>query len=107
MSFWMGARDAASEAANAMRRQQGLVNQGGMMAPEPLEQVVEALRRAARRLEEYADTAEFVAQLNEIAFRWDKARPTGEEYERDLRTTMMIEAEMAHRSVDEFRRSKG
>jgi hypothetical protein len=47
-----------------------------------------------------------VEQINEIAFRWDKGRPSQERYEQDLRTTVRIEAAIGRRSVEEFRRSR-
>ena len=80
------------------------MRQGDMIAPEPLEQIVEALRRSASRLAQYPDTDECVEQLNEIAARWNMGRPNREQFERDLRTTMMIETTLHGRLTEEFRR---
>jgi hypothetical protein len=106
MSIWIGAKEAAADAANAMRRQQGMMKQGDFQGREPLEQIVETLRSAAAELAEYPDTTDYVETINEIAFRWDKGGATPEQLAKDLRATMLIEKEMFSRMIRESRGEK-
>ena len=58
MSVWIGAKQIATNAANAIRREQpGMeVRQGDIMAPEPLEQLVRTVIRSAEAVADYPDT---------------------------------------------------
>lgn len=107
MSTWIGAHQLASDAANAVRRSTPgqEVRQGDFLAPEPLEQFVTTLTRSADALADYPDTAEFVSQLREIAYRWNRnGRPkTGDEWKRDYDIVVGIEREMFNRMMAEQR----
>jgi hypothetical protein len=96
----MGAKQIATDAANAIRRAQpGMeVRQGDIMAPEPLDQLVTTVIRSAEALADYADTGEFVSQLTEIAHRWEtRGRPSPAEWRSDYRVGRAIEDEMMSR----------
>ena len=100
MSIWVGAKQIATDAANAIRRAQpGMeVKQGDMMAPEPLEQLVTTVIRSAEALADYPGTGDFVSQLTEIAHRWEtRGRPSPAEWRKDYRVGRAIEAEMMNR----------
>ena len=105
----MGAKQIATDAANAIRRAQpGMeVRQGDIMAPEPLEQLVTTVIRSAEALADYPDTGEYVSQLTEIAHRWEtRGRPTPHEWRKDYRVGRAIETEMMNRMMREGREPK-
>jgi hypothetical protein len=105
VSAWIGAKQIASDAANAIRRALPgtKVRQGDIMAPEPLEQLITTLIRSAEALADYPDTGEFVSQLNEIAHRWEtRGRPSPAEWRKDYRVGTAIEAEMMNRLTREI-----
>ena len=109
MSVWIGAKQIANDAANAIRRAApGMeVNQGEFIAPEPLEQIVTTLIRCANDFDDYPDCGEFAQQYREIAFRWQqKGRPkTQADYDADYRIVAEVETEMMSRMMKEHGRS--
>jgi hypothetical protein len=77
---------------------------GDIMVPEPLEQLVKIVIRAAEALADYPDTGDFVSQLTEIAHRWEtRGRPSPAEWRKDFRVGRAIEAEM----IDRVMRGQG
>ncbi len=111
VSLWINAKMVASEAANALRRSvPGMeIKQGDMTAPEPLEQITTTLARCADELADYPDTAEYVQQYREIAYRWSsKGRPkTDEEWQVDYKVLAAVESEMFRRMVKEHKAQEG